>query len=80
LAIEQNNMQLDPVFFDHTGRRWRLARYLLAVVVVGLVSLPAAFLLSAVTVQRAPGVQVTGSAVDDTAIQFGRVATNRRIN
>jgi hypothetical protein len=70
-------MQFDPVFFDQTGRRWRVTKYLLILVVIGLVSLPTAFLISVFKLQTRPGIQVTVSD-SDTGFQFGRVA--RRTN
>lgn len=77
-----SSMQITPVFFDQTGRRWRVARCLLILTVVGLISLPTAFVITAFTVQTNPIIEAPAndnvSAGTETSIQFGRVATKRR--
>jgi hypothetical protein len=38
------------VFLDESGRRWRVAKPLLILMLIGLVALPAAFVVSALTI------------------------------
>jgi hypothetical protein len=44
-------MNSEPVFFDKTGRRWRVVKCLLIIFALGFVSLPTVFLISALKVQ-----------------------------
>jgi hypothetical protein len=50
---KQAVMHPEPVFLDKTGRRWRVVKCLLIIFALGFVSLPTAFLISALTVQPA---------------------------
>jgi NhaP-type Na+/H+ or K+/H+ antiporter len=75
-------MQPHPVFFDATGRRWRVAKCLLIVIGIILISLPTAFVLTAFTLQTGPVIETTANAkapaAPEQTIQFGRVASKRR--
>ena len=77
-------MSANPVFFDESGRRWRIMRWLLIAILIGLVSLPTAFLISAVTIERVPEVfKDLGSRTNTTAdqlAQFGRAAARHRLH
>jgi hypothetical protein len=76
-------MSADPVFFDESGRRWRIVRWLLIVFIFVIVSLPAVFLISAVTIGRAPGIfedsRSNTNTTTDRLAQFGRAAARHRL-
>jgi hypothetical protein len=55
-AIDSLIMSADPVFFDESGRRWRIARWLLIALLTLIVALPAAFVISAVRIGKVPQV------------------------
>ena len=75
-------MSANSVFFDESGRRWRIVRWLLIAILIGLVSLPTAFLISAVMIERVPeAFKDSGSRTNTTADQlapFGRAAARHR--
>jgi hypothetical protein len=75
-------MPVNPVFFDESGRRWRIIRCLLVALLLVLVSLPATFLLSALTIHGVPQVfeKPTSLTTDSTGplVQFGHVASKYR--
>jgi hypothetical protein len=76
-------MSAKPVFFDESGRRWRIARWLLIALLIGIVSLPAAFLISAVTSGKVSGLfedsRAHTNTTTDRLAQFGRAAARHRL-
>jgi hypothetical protein len=75
-------MSANPVFFDKSGRRWRLVKWLLIATLIGIVSLPVAFWTSAVTMGRVPEVFENLSSHTDTMTdrlaQFGLAVARHR--
>ena len=73
-------MQVDPIFFDNTGRRWRIAKCLLIVFGIGILSLPTAFVITAFTLETGPGfvANLDPPSGSEKTIQFGRVASKLR--
>ena len=76
-------MSGNPVFFDESGRRWRIVRWLLIALLVGIVSLPTIFLISTVTIGRVPAVfedsRSHTNTTTDRLAQFGRAAARHRL-
>jgi hypothetical protein len=73
-------MPVDPIFFDNTGRRWRIAKCLLIVFAIGILSLPTAFVITAFTLEPGPGVatNLDPPSGSEKTFQFGRVASKLR--
>jgi hypothetical protein len=78
-------MSSEPVFFDKTGRRWRVVKFLLIILALGLVSLPTAFVISAFTLQPAADESAVSSdsllqaTQPGEFVQLGRVASKHRL-
>jgi hypothetical protein len=51
-GIARMQFEPAPVFFDKTGRRWRFIRCALIIVCLGLVALPAAFIVSVLIIPK----------------------------
>jgi hypothetical protein len=76
-------MSADPVFFDESGRRWRIVRWLLIAFLIVIVSLPVGFLISAVTTGRVSAIfedpRSNTNTTTDRLAQFGRAAARHRL-
>jgi hypothetical protein len=75
-------MSVNPVFFDESGRRWRVVKCLLVGMLIVLVSVPASFVISALTIRSVPQVfeNPNPPSTDATpTIMFGRAASKSRM-
>jgi hypothetical protein len=75
-------MSVNPVFFDESGRRWRIVKCLLIGMLIVLVSVPASFVISALTIRGVPEVieRPSPPTTDATpTIVFGRAASKSRL-
>ena len=76
------SMSVNPVFFDESGRRWRIVKCLLVGVLIVLVSVPASFVISALTIRGVPQVFDNPNPPSTDAsptIMFGRAASKSRM-
>jgi hypothetical protein len=76
-------MSVNPVFFDESGRRWRIARWLLIALLTGIVSFPTIFVISTIRIERVPAVFENSGPNANTAAdriaQFGPAAAKHRL-